>query len=55
MSIDLSGDALELNATDDGDFYSVDGNTIVAQYRPVQPLVDVPIPPTIPPASSGAS
>ncbi len=43
MSIDLSGDTLEQNVTDDGTYYSVDGNTIVAQYRPVQPLVDVPI------------
>ncbi len=43
VSIDLAGGALQLNETDDGDYYSVDGNTIVAQYRPVQPLVDVPI------------
>ena len=43
VSIDLAGSALQLNETDDGDYYSVDGNTIVAQYRPVQPLVDVPI------------
>ena len=44
VSIDLAGGALELNTTDNGKYYSVDGNTIVAQYRPVQPLVDVPIP-----------
>ncbi len=44
VAIDLAGDALELNPTDDGSYYSVDGNTIVAQYRTVQPLVDVAIP-----------
>lgn len=30
--------------TDDGDYYEVDGNTVTAQYRPVQPLVDSEIP-----------
>ena len=44
VAIDLTGDALEENLTDEGIYYSVDGNTIVAQYRTVQPLVDVAIP-----------
>ena len=48
VSIDLTGNALKANVTNDGTFYSVDGNTIVAQYRPVQPLVDEPIPSTTP-------
>ncbi len=53
VSIDLTGGALEENVTDDGTFYSVGGNTIVAHYRPVQPRVDVPIPPTTPAAKYG--
>ncbi|MCU0261761.1 MAG: hypothetical protein MUE78_12140, partial [Ilumatobacteraceae bacterium] len=37
--------ALDLVETDDGDYYTVDGSTVAAPYRPIQPLVDVPIPP----------
>ena len=45
VSIDLGGDRLDrVDVGDDGSYYQVDGNTIVAQYRPVEPLVDVPIP-----------
>jgi predicted outer membrane repeat protein len=33
--------------TDDGDYFEVGGNTVTAQYRPVQPLVDAPIPDTV--------
>jgi hypothetical protein len=40
VSIDLSGDAITKTVAG---YYEVDGNTIVAPYRPVQPLVDVPL------------
>ena len=32
------------STTDEGDYFEVDGNTVTAQYRPVQPLVDAEIP-----------
>ncbi|HSP28976.1 MAG TPA: hypothetical protein VLN74_10550, partial [Ilumatobacteraceae bacterium] len=47
VDIDLSGDALErvdVAGPPASSYYQVDGNAIVAQYRPVQPLVDVEIP-----------
>jgi hypothetical protein len=47
VEIDLSGDALEkvdVAGPPASSYYRVDGNAIVAQYRPVQPLVDVEIP-----------
>ncbi len=51
VSIDLRGGRLaRTDVGADGSYYSVDGNTTVAQYRPVQPLVDV----AIPGAASGA-
>jgi uncharacterized protein YjbI with pentapeptide repeats len=50
LTVDDTGsgasDPTKLNrvATDDGDYYEVDGDAVTAQYRPVQPLVDVAIP-----------
>jgi hypothetical protein len=41
--IDLGGNALQRRDTADGSYYTANSIT-VAQYRPVQPLVDVPIP-----------
>jgi hypothetical protein len=38
---------LNVVETLDGNYYEVGGNTVTAQYRPVQPLVDAPIPATV--------
>jgi hypothetical protein len=38
---------LHLVQTDEGNYYEVGGNTVTAQYRPVQPLVDAAIPSTV--------
>ena len=53
LTEDASGtgasDATKLNlvTTDEGSYYEVGGNTVTAQYRPIQPLVDAPIPSTV--------
>ncbi len=46
VSIDVSAQLAAPTFTDpdEGSYYTVDGNKIVVQNRPVQPLVDVAIP-----------
>lgn len=42
---------LNLNATDLGNYYDVNGQTVGAQYRALQPLVDIPLPDSGTPAA----
>jgi uncharacterized protein YjbI with pentapeptide repeats len=44
VTIDVTNRLREVDVGDDGSYFAVDGNTTQAQYRPVQPAIDVEIP-----------